>query len=981
MYYIALGAVRRRSGPASLLALLAALLATGASCAAWYGLSVASQSAGAEATRSPVAERIIEVRQAGESSDDPRGALDTFATTVRGLLPVPSGTPVLGVVAEATYVYPGRGGASTGLPVAYRDGFCEHVRLTGACPATANEAVISADTARRLKLRTGDTFRVRAATSRSIPIAYRVTGVYEHAEPGSAYWSSKLFRAQGSLDPLFTSLDSFRDPLLVRQTYVWDLDVPLPLLRGDGAYDLNGLVNEAAPSFAAARLQLSAPTGKLVDRVREERLEVAGGVAVGMGQLALLGWFAIALAGRYTGRERREDAGLLKLRGSTSRGILRLALGQHLLPLAAGGLAGWVAGFLLAWPLAGALPVTVELWAALLLSFGLVVVTLGIALLVLLAVDALQQRAPVAALLRRVPSARRDWRSGVVDLALVALAAGAVYQARTSGSGLGLVAPALVALAVGLLLARLLRSLADRVGAAALRAGRIRLGLTAVRVSRQPGTDRVFALIVVSVAMMALTLGTFAGLRTEQADRARVELGAPRVLTVSAATRTELLYAVRRADPEGRYAMAAVVDTTGTPPVLAVDSARLGAVATWRPEYGPVTALTTTPVPTALPLITGDRLTVAVTSRRTTTTLLGATLQHEGTGEPVRVEFRGIRAGAGTASAAVPRCATAPGCRLVGWELYTPEGSDDGSVTIRLLDQQNPRATVLTAAQLADVRNWRGDFSTPAVHITAAGGGLTLQTVPAGSIKVAAADAPLPLPLVMAGPPPSSWVFEDSAVGRFGDPATPVRVAAAATVLPVLGPQGVLTDLDAARRVAGDSDQGGTLQVWLTADAPESVVDAIGLPVLADRTAGARARDLAADASVVTAPFGLFTAVVAALVAAGLLALAAAVDREAQLENLRALRAQGLTRRVALGTTYAGAGSLALAGLLGGLTAALAARPIAAVTVPGFPDGWRVVPPPDALGPAALAAAAVAGLIVLGATAWLSVRRLRAELS
>ncbi|MBM2619737.1 ABC transporter permease [Actinoplanes sp. LDG1-06] len=980
MYYIALGAVRRRSGPALLMALLAALLATGASCAAWYGLTVSSRSAGAEVLRAPVEERVILARQPGDTTDDPRGALDRFASTVREMLPVPSGTPVLGVVAEATYNYPGRSGASTGLPIAYRDGFCEHAKVTGSCPATANDAAISADTARRLKLKAGDTFRLRSATS-SIPMTFRVSGVYVHVEPGNAYWSDKLFRAQGSLDPLFTSLDTFRDPLLTRQTYAWDLDVPLPLLRGDGAYDLNGLVNAAAPRFAAAQLELATPTGKLVDRVREERIAVARGVAIGLGQLAVLAWFAFALAGRFTGRDRRADAGLLKLRGSTARGILRLALSQHLLPLLGGGAAGWVAGFLLAWPLAGGLPVTVELWVALLLSLGLVIVVLGIALLVLLAVDALQQRAPVAALLRRVPSARADWRSGVVDLALVALAAGAVYQARQGGSGLGVVAPALVALAVALLLARLLRRAADRAGAVALRAGRIRLGLTAVRVSRQPGTDRVFALVAVTVAMMALALGTFSAGRTERAGRADVELGAPRVLTVTAATRTELLYAVRRADPEGRYAMAAVVDAGGSPPVLAVDSRRLATVATWRPEYGPIDALTRFPAPAALPLVTGDRLTVAVTSRRTTTTLLGATLQHEGTGEPVRVEFKGLRPGAGEASAAVPRCAVAPGCRLVAWELFTPEGSDDGSVTIRSLTQQNPSGAVLGPAQLADVTHWRSDFSSPAVHIATSGGGLTLTTVPAESIKVSVVDSPLPQPVVLAGPTPSTWVFDDAAVGRFGDPATPVRVAAAATVLPVLGHEGVLTDLDAARRVAGESDQGGTLQVWLTADAPASVVEAIGLPVLSDRTAAARAEDLAADASVVTAPFGLFAVAVGALIAAGLLGLSAAVDREAQLDHLRALRWQGLSRRSALATAYAGAGSVALAGLLGGLAAALVARPVAAVTAPPFPDGWRVIPPPGALGPVALAVAAGVGLVVLGATAWLSVRRLRGELS
>lgn len=49
-----------------------------------------------------------------------------------------------------------------------------------------------------------------------------------------------------------------------------DLNVPAPLLRGDGGYDLNGIVNAAAPRLAAAGMELTAPTGQLVDRVREQ---------------------------------------------------------------------------------------------------------------------------------------------------------------------------------------------------------------------------------------------------------------------------------------------------------------------------------------------------------------------------------------------------------------------------------------------------------------------------------------------------------------------------------------------------------------------------------------------------------------------------------------------------------------------------------------------------------------------------------------
>ncbi len=981
MYYIALSAVRRRSGPALLVALLAALIAASASCAAWYGLTVSSRSAGAVVTAAPVEQRVILVRQIAQRTDDPRGALDALSAQVRGLLPLPGAEPDLGVVAGATYIYPGRNGAATGMPVAYRDGFCEHVKLTGACPAAADDTAISADSARRLKLEIGDTFRVRSTTA-ATPLPFRVSAIYELVDPNGAYWSDKLFRSQGSLDPFFTSLDTFREPTLTRQAYAWDVVVPMPLLRGDGAYDLNGLVNAAGSRFAAQQLELIAPTGKLVDQVRGERIAVAKGVGIALGQVIVLAWFALALAGRYTGRERRADAALLKLRGSTSRGILRLALGQHLPPLAGGAIAGWVAGFLLAWPVAGGLPVRVEWWTAALLSAGLVLAVLAIALLVLLLVDALAARAPVVALLRRVPASRRDWRSGVVDVAFVLLAAGAIYQARSGGSGLGLVAPVLVAFAVGLLLARLLRGVADRFGGVALRAGQIRLGLTAVRVSRQPGTDRVFALVVLTIAMIALTAGSFAAGRTERTVRADVELGAPRVLTVNAATRTELLYAVRRADPQGRYAMAAVLDTANNPPVLAVDSTRLAAVATWRSEYGPIGALAGARVPPLLPLITGDRVSVAVTSQRRTPTLLGMVLQHEGTGAGLHLEFKGIRSGTQTASLAVPSCAVAPGCRLVGWELFTPEGSDNAPITIRGLTQQNPSGTILDAARLGNVDYWRGDFaSQAAVHIATGPTGLTLTADQGGGTKATVVDSPLPLPVVLAGRAPASWVFDDSAVGRFGDPATPVRIASTASVLPVLGPSGLLVDLDASRRVAGDSDQGGTKQVWLTADAPDAVVDAIGLQVLADRSAADRAAALAADSSVVTVPFGLFAMAMAALIAAVLVGVAAAVDREPQLEHLRALRAQGLPRPIALSTAYAGAAALALLGLAGGLLAAVVARPIAAVTAPPFPDGWEIIAPPGALGPPALGVAAAVAFVVFGTTAWLSTRRLRGELS
>ncbi|MGX6603100.1 FtsX-like permease family protein [Micromonosporaceae bacterium Da 78-11] len=992
MYSVSWGAVRRRRAQATMVLVLAGLAAAVAAAGPWYATTVAARAAGARVDAAPAAHRVVQVHRTGDLGADPRGTLDTFAASVRGLLPLPGATAILGLAQEMSYRNPRSGDTPTTLPIAYRDGFCAHVRLTGDCPASAGEVAISRAAATRLQLDAGDPVGLRGSVAvGAVPL--RVTAVYERSDPDGVYWTDPLFVAKADLDPVFTMLDTFRQAQLARPTLAYDVPVPVELLRGDAGYDLNAVLNAAGPLTAAAQYELTNEVGQLADQVVDDRYAVTRGVAVMLGQVLVLAWFAIGLAGRFTGRDRRGDAGLLKLRGNSRFSVLRLAIGQHLVPLTGGALLGWPAGILAAWALTGQLPLTAELWPALLLSAGAVAIVLAGGLLVLTGLDALAQSASVATLLRRVPSARHDWRSGVLDLALILLAAGAVYQARSGGpgSGLGVVAPVLAALAVGLLLARLLRTIADRAGGVAVRAGRLRSGLTAVQVSRQPGTDRVFALIVVAVALFALTAGGLAAGRTDRDRRSVLELGAARVLTVQAQSRTQLGYAVRSADPGGRQAMAVVVDRTVNPPLLAVDSPRLAAVATWRPEYGDVRALAAVPPPPPLPLITGGSLALRVHSDRAQPTELDLLLQHEATGAGVRVAFRGVRAGEQTVTVAVPGCTAAPGCRIVSWQLSSPitaEGRPaQGGVTIRSLAQLNPAAQILDAARLADVSRWRTDFIGVAVRATTDAGGLTMSPPDReqGSIgnAVYAADSALPLPIVAAGPPAPAWRFDDASLNGAGGAAVPVQVVATARLLPVLGAAGILTDLDAARRIAGDAQLGGEYQVWLTADVPPALLDALrreGLTVVADRTATARAAALGRASGVVTGPFGLFAAGVAVLLAAAMVAVAATVDREPQTEQLRALRAQGLPRRTAVAVSYAGPAGLVAAGVFGGLLAALIARPVAAVVAPPFDDGWRVIPPPGALGWAPLVVTLGAAALVLGLTAWLSVRPLARRL-
>lgn len=995
MLTLVFGAVRARTAQALTVLVLTALAAAVAAAGPWYGLAAASRAAASDVAQAPPAQRIVSVRQITGTAGDPQRALDAFADATRRLLPVPDLEPVRGMTIAQNAL---TGEGAPDMSLSYREGLCSRVRLTGECPARAGEVAISQDAAEHLGLGIGDDLQL-AASEVSLPVSLRVVGRYTVLDPGGAYWSNRLFRADDGLDPAFTVLGTFTNPQLLEPTLTYDVGVPEALIRGDGGYDLAAVLRRAESAFEEAGLRLVNPTGPLLGAIARDRAIVRDGVLVALGQVLVLGWFAMGLAGRYTGRERRGDAALLKLRGSTRVGMLGLAFGQHLVPMVAGALVGAPPGRLAAQALAGPVPAEDRLLALRLSALAVGVVLVG-GLLVLAAVEAAVLRLPVAQLLRRVPSGRRDWRADLIDLVLVAVAVAAVYQARAGepGRGLALVAPALVALAVALLLARILGRAADRGGGAALRAGRLRLGLTAARVSRQPGGDRVFALVTVAVAIFATTAGAWSAGRTARTERGEVELGAPRVLTVQAPNRTALQHAVHTADPEGRRAMAVVADPDSVPPVLAVESSRLEAIARWRPDYGDAATLGAAvgATPQSRLEVTGDRLSLRARNEGKQSVRVRLVLQNEATGLTTTTTLGPLRRGEHTVGARVTGCAGAPGCRLVRWEL---SGAGEGGppfgarVTVRGLTQSNPSRAVLNAEALGDVRHWRSDFSGAAVQISARPGALTLALArpPQGSkalpgTRVYAADSALPLPVVLAGAAPNDWQFGDPVLYSIGGSAVTVRVAGTAEVLPVLGRAGVLVDLDAARRVAADGDLGGTFQVWLAAGAPPSTVDDLrraGLTVVGDDSVTARAGRLGDQGSAMGATFALIAAAVALLLAAATVAVATAVDRGPHLDQLRALRVQGLPAAAAVRIGYAGSAALILAGILAGLLAAVVARAAAGARVVPFTDGWAVVPPPGELGAGPLAATGLLALAALGTAGWLSalplIRRLRAR--
>ena len=987
-----LGAVRARAAQSFMVLVLAGLLTTAAVAAPWYGLTVASRVAAADVAVAPAAQRVLSARMQGTISGNARAGLDEFGRSVTGTLVIPGATALLGAVRPMVYRPDTTSAASSAVPVAYRDDFCSHVRLSGSCPGAAGQAAISGDAAKRLKLKAGDPIPVRQSPgSPQLPLT--VTAIYQIDDPSSAYWANPEFRAQASLDPIFTALATFDAPQLATPVFAADIDVPEPLLRGDNGYDLRSVVNAAKPGLLGDGIAITDPTRDLQRQVRDDRTAVLAGLLIALGQVLLLGWIALGLAGRATLPARRDDVGLLKLRGNTRGDTLRLTSGQHLPPLAAGVLAGLPVGFLAGWLLGGGFPVRSELWLALLGTLGAALVVLLVAMLVLVLVDAAMLRLPIVTLLRRASTKRRGRAADVLDLILVALAVAAVYQARSGDNptGLGVVASVLTALAIALVLARVLRSVTAWAGGLAVRQGRLRSGLAAVQVSRQPAADRVFVLVATAVAMLALGAGSLAAADQDRIARAGVELGADRVLTVGAGSTTQFLAAVRRADPDGRTAMAVLVDLNSNPPILAVDSSRLASVARWRAEFGPVTALPAavaegTPAD-PLPLITGPRLELRLTNGRPLPALVSVTLQQEKDGSTVEAKFDNVPRGEQTVTAAVPACATAPGCRFVRFQLATPITETGkptpGPIVIEGLRQLGPDREIIGAAQLGDVKRWFTDISGVSLQLSTAGGKLSMTAPDAGTQaagdRVYAAEMPRPLPVVLAGPPPKEWRYDDAASPRFGAGDNPVSVVADVPVLPVLGNGGMMVDLDAARRTAADANLVGAFQVWLAPDAPDTIVSRLreaGLTVTADQTAAQREEQLAAQGGVAAARFGLLTVVIALLLAAGAVAVTAAADRDSFASQLRALRVQGLPEPSAVAAGYLGTAALVVAGLVAGLLAATLAVPITDLTAPPFGDGWRVVPPPGPLGPAALGLAALTAAVTLAVTGVLAARPL-----
>ncbi len=888
---------------------------------------------------------------------DARGV--NLADALYSLTNVPGFTPVFG----ENYVILGlEAGEHSETNMDYRQGACEHlVMVTGRCLAGEGEILIGDTTAKRRHITPGTVLLITYAEITDpthpvynpvgVPTELTVVGTYRARDPSELYWGTHGYFALGPngvpTEPIFTSQYTFDHLDHLRQLISIDTFADPGTLSPDRLDTVNTQVTNVSDGLAQLGSQATYESSipDLINRIHAGQHLAHQVVPIAAVPLVLLAWFVIFLAVGYGAEARRFELGLLALRGTRLPSRWWLALGENVVPIVLGSAGGFLIGQLTVALLARARLGTAS--ATLLSTAGwkyAVAAGLGALLCALLA----QRRGlatPVSSLLRRVVRPAPAWQALAVEVTVIILAVVAAVQLRTSGgalTGVALLVPGLVILAIALVAGRAVVPLAARYGRGALLRGRTGTGLAALQLARRPGAQRLLVLLTVAVALL-----TFAATATDvaahaRANEAQIATGATRVVTVDTVTRLQLLQAVQQLDPAGRYAMAVVPLSEGgpdEPAKLAVQSSRLATVADWRADFGGLSAKQVAdrlhPASPDTVVITGGTVSVDATTsdfdRRDGLRLVLSLAPVDGSGS-VTADFGNLIEGEHTYLYSIPECRA--GCRLVNFSALTTSSLGGYHVSLALHSVTVDGRPAVSTAQFGQAANW---ISTSSARLTGDSGGLTMvldntSGLPAES-WLKPNDAPYPLPVVS-----TAKLAGDATIAGLGS-AVAVHQVGRVTGLPGLGESGTYVDLEYADRVAADSGFAAGAQVWLGSAAPANVNQLLaehGLIVVRDQTISRLHTELDGQGPALALWFHLLAAAFAVILATGGIGLVAGVDRRRRTEDLAALRVQGLRRRVSSRAGLWGYLVVVLAAVACGLVAAAVAWWVTGADLPVF---------------------------------------------
>ncbi len=826
-----------------------------------------------------------------------------------------------------------------------RDGFCRHVTFrSGRCPVGSREAALPAALAKKVGLGAGEEVVLAPVRRKQDtwepdgpPVSLTLVGVFEPTHPGAPYWTLEDPFGGLGMPAVFTNRTTLGTLPHRQETVFVDAIMPDRLLTPERIPVLRRQLQAAEE-----RLSQDDPYGTglltslpgLLDRIDAQGTQARALLPIAAAPLIALCWFVIHLAVGHGVWGRRQEFGIVALRGARWPTRALTVSAETLLPLLAGVPAGVAVTRLLV-----AATAPGDGGVAGLDREQLLAAALATAGSVAAAVVALRRElaAPVGQLLRQVPPRSRRVVVAAVELFVVALGVVVVTELRSLEGelvGIMVAAPVMVILAVAMLASLAAKPLVEIAGRWSLRRGRIGPAVATLHLARRPGSVRL-------LVVLALVFGTFgfAAAATDVAAEGRQAeaqqlLGADRVLDVQEVDREKLLRAVRAADPKGTDAMAvvSVPSKDGAPPVLALDSTRLAHVATWSgPFDAPDAAKLAAQLrpPAAKPIMVGNgELTAELrpdpfTSDGTLTVSLLLRSPHEG--DQVAASFGPVSSVRPDYKATVKGCDE--GCRLVGISLSTSDSEAERvGVTVGALREDG--RDVVTPQQFADASRWRSPEQGPVTEQLRFVGdeeGMLLtqpNPQPGDDYALLSVDVPYPLPAVTAGAVPGRYLTNvDDEQVRF---ASRTKLEG----LPGVGGRGALVDLEYAERLTTEPGYAADAKVWLTGDAPDRIVHRLrdqGLVIVEDRTVGSLRATMEQSGAAMALQSYQLAAGVTVLVGLGALALVVAVDRRTWSPGMRALREQGVAERMTTAAAlWSYGGIVVTSAVTGALAAAVA---------------------------------------------------------
>ncbi len=1017
-----LGALRYRRGQALVVLVLSALVTACAVFAPLYTRALEQAVVATLLDEAPVAHSGV--RMSSTSASDPFLAQYPSKLAER----VPADIRAVTDPGIASHAVEVRRMPLAGEPdglLLWRDRMCEHVEIAlGRCPHAAGEILVSADQAVGYAQHLGAEFdvgewdasvsKVEAAPTTTV----RVVGVYRprHDDP---YWfgdpltgraSTRLgfdvmLTSERTLTERVTSPDRLGQVEWVQPHY--GLDLALRTERVD--VDRIGPLGASAARFvdfplgldyagthAADAVTVTTGLPAIAAEVAIARDQAGVTVPVLMGQLALLLGCVLWLVLLAGADQRRAEVAVARLRGRGAAGARRLLLGETLPPVIAGVPVG----------IALAVGLSVVARRAVLTpdtpsefphsaAVGALIAVAGMVALAVLSVQRIA-RAPIADLLRSVSAGRSGVRMGLLEAMLVA-AAGATFAAMVTGSisgPIGQVAPMLLAVAVGVVAARVLPALLAGVGRGLLRRGWAPSGAALLQASRRSATRWLVPLVTVALCLVVVATDALAVAARNRHGRAEAEVGAARVLSVDSADLAAVRSAVRAVDPGGEHVTAVAViaplmqDGVVT---VGVDVDAFPRVALWPGRAPGAFAWSRLTGPVREPLrVKGTEVTYHVASGRLESSaadpnavpdvvLLGLRIVKPDGGLEVMPLHSVPVTGVDADQRATLACAG--GCRIAGIGVLAPPAAAPirGAITVSDLAVDGVRVG------LGDSETWLSptDGDTTA-RGTVAAGALTIDFANAGRTETFLSHASMPgvvpsLTTPVASPSARNATFGGSLMDG-GD----LLLTSIGTVPFIPGGPAKAAVVNVAQLLVQGWQGRGSAQVRVYADTADprmlgrvrDSLHAAGIAVVGEESPERVAAAYGRTGAAWSLDLSLAVAVLALLVACvGLLVLVASSART-RARDYAGLAMAGFPRRsVAMLAVLETVPVIVICGLLGAGTG-LWSAPAALDLVPLFPSAPPTFPLDlrTAWAPSLLAAAVALGVLVLvGALASLRV--------